>query len=213
MNKFIQLTAESFIGQGCHKKVYAVPGEPDKCIKIIYNADGQKDIDRELKYRDYRRAHNMSMDLIPKYYGTVDTNFGRGYLYERIVDADGQPSVSLRDCVRCTSILCRHLDSITLKLLKLRQRILEDELVTMGITDENILFRKNNSDEYRTYLISDLGTADFIPITKLHYFAVKKIRRKWQRLVEELNREITPENEKLLTTLITAISYTTALNP
>ncbi len=207
MGNLIELDESLLIGQGCHKKVYAVPQEPDKCVKIIYNADGQKDIKRELSYRSYRRAHNMPMDLVPKYYGTVETNLGRGYLYERITDADGKPSVTLRDCVRDTAILSRYLEDITAKLLELRRRIMDENWITMGITDENIIFRKEASNEYRVCLISDLGTADFIPVTRIRWFAVKKIRRKWQRLVEDLQREINDEQEKYLTALIKAIRY------
>ena len=203
----IQLTEEALIGQGCHKKVYAGPKEPDKCAKIIYNADGQKDIERELGYRRYRQRKNMSMELVPEYYGTVDTNLGCGYLYERIIDCDGTPSATLRDCVRNIDALRKHLDNIISILLWLRQKILDDELITMGITDENILFKKKSPNKCRVYLISDLGTSDFIPITRLHYFAVKKIKRKWQRLIEELQHEVASDNRPYLTAIIKAISY------
>ena len=61
------LTDELFLGKGNHKEVYIHPADKNLCVKILF-AEPDEDFDREMRY----------------HHGTVDTNRGRGYVFENV---------------------------------------------------------------------------------------------------------------------------------
>ena len=195
MNELV-LNEELLLGQGCHKKVYLHPQTANKCVKVIYNELGMKDITRELNYRKYRDDNNMPTTVIPQYFGEITTNLGKGYVFERICDYDGKTSLSLRDYVLNPEMMKANFADLVVLLQKLKRQIMADNLVTMGVTDENILVCRISPTAKRLYLITDLGTSDFIPITKIRFFAKKKIKRKWARLIQEISGEQKQFREK-----------------
>ena len=85
------------VGVGRHRVCYIHPEDPRKCIKVIYNPDPHafQEIKREVAY--YRRLEKYLKDWsgLPKFYGEVQTNLGRGFVYDRVIDFDGQPSKTI----------------------------------------------------------------------------------------------------------------------
>jgi len=79
-----------FIGQGLHKAAYIYPGQPDKVVKVPFDPrDGE--LRHELAYRRSRRLRKLDSELLARYYGTAETDRGRGYVFERVINADGSP--------------------------------------------------------------------------------------------------------------------------
>ena len=77
-----------FIGQGLHKAAYIYPGQPDKVVKVPFDPrDGE--LRHELAYRRSRRLRKLDSELLARYYGTAETDRGRGYVFERVINADG----------------------------------------------------------------------------------------------------------------------------
>lgn len=84
---------ELVIGVGAHRACYIHPEDHQKCIKVIYSQNdpiASKEIKRELAYYKHLNSYLKDWRGLTRYYGTVETNLGTGYVYDRIVDFDGK---------------------------------------------------------------------------------------------------------------------------
>lgn len=91
---------ELVIGVGAHRACYIHPEDHQKCIKVIYSQNdpiASKEIKRELAYYKHLNSYLKDWRGLTRYYGTVETNLGTGYVYDRIVDFDGKISQTIRD--------------------------------------------------------------------------------------------------------------------
>lgn len=135
----IELKEDLFYGNGRHKKCYLHPHDAARCIKMAYSEDGQKDLDREIKYLEVLKRKGKNYDVLPKYFGTVETNLGTGHVYELIVDEGGAKSRTLEDYLFDENLLCDNLPMIITELQKLKSALLDNEIITMDIFPENII--------------------------------------------------------------------------
>jgi hypothetical protein len=95
-----------FIAEGCTKKCYRHPNDATLIIKIIKEGSTKKQykryvvrIKREVKALKKVMKINELKNFFPKYYGTVDTNLGTGYIFEKIekpIDAYKDPCIVSR---------------------------------------------------------------------------------------------------------------------
>lgn len=93
------LDEKLLLGQGAHKKCYIHPDNSSLCVKVLFQ-EPDTDMDRELAYRKSRQRRNLKSKLLPMYLGTIDTNLGTGYVYERVCDFDGTNSLTLDDFIK-----------------------------------------------------------------------------------------------------------------
>ena len=86
------------LGKGLHRTCYPHPEFPDRCIKVVHNfgKGGAKEIVREISYYEHLQTYLADWSGLPCYYGTVETDCGKGYIYDRIIDFDGQASRTLQ---------------------------------------------------------------------------------------------------------------------
>ena len=135
----IELKEALFYGNGRHKRCYLHPHNDARCIKMAYSADGQKDLDREIKYLKVLKNKGKNYDVLPKYFGTVETNLGTGYIYELIADDGGTKSLTLEDYLHNETLLRNNLQMIITELNKLKNALIDNEIITMDIFPENII--------------------------------------------------------------------------
>lgn len=202
----IVINDNGFLGQGYHKSVFIHPNDPQKCIKIIYNEEGKKDINRELRYREHREKQGLSSQLIPQYYGIVETDRGLGYVFQRIFNYDGSTSPTLMDYIENPLEFQQALPTIIKLMCRLKKQLFQDRLISMHITPENIVFQRISPSETKLMLISDLGSSELIPLVL--YFdklAVAKINRRWQTIINTYPRRWPSSS---MTTLINALRET-----
>lgn len=95
----IILTESLFIGKGLWKATYLHPTDASRVVKILLR-EPNDDWEQEKNYRAFRLRHHMPSELIPKYYGEVMTNLGKGLVFERIQDIDGTTSVHLKTFIQ-----------------------------------------------------------------------------------------------------------------
>ena len=96
----LELSEVLFIGKGHHNAVYKPPANENLCIKIPF-ALPDVDITKELAYRKALSRRKKKLSLLTEYLGTVETNLGTGYVFERIVDYDGSASNQSEICQLC----------------------------------------------------------------------------------------------------------------
>ena len=182
--KTLELTDSTIFNNGCHKKVYTHPENPQLCIKIPYNAEGQDDLDRELFIRRRLQRNNISTKILPKYFGTTETTLGKGYIFELIKDFDGNISLTLDDYLKDENLFKKHYEKLLENILFLKKRLFEEKLVIMGMWPENVIIQRLNADTLRAVLVNDLGSAALIPLEYYFEFLNKKrTQRRWQRFL------------------------------
>lgn len=79
----VHITDDLFLGKGGHRACYRHPDDQSKCIKIILNPDGKRTVDFELDFLRTLHKRGYFPCLIPRFYGVVETNKGKGLKLRR----------------------------------------------------------------------------------------------------------------------------------
>ena len=186
-DNLITLSEDLFYGKGTHKKCYRHPSDNTKCIKMAYSAYGQKDLDRELKYLKVLSARGGEHRMLPKYFGSVQTNYGIGHIYEFITDYDDRPCWTLEYLCEEDGLLGQHFNMVVKKLKQLKEDMLNESIITMGLFAGNILFQRLSANEFTVRIVNDMGSAALIPLEYyFDYVARIRIKKRWNRFIEHL---------------------------
>ncbi|EMH4163479.1 PhoP regulatory network protein YrbL [Pluralibacter gergoviae] len=183
----IYLSDTTPLGTGRHRKCYQHPTDAARCIKVVYNSEsgGDKEIKRELGY--YRHLSRRLQDWrgLPRYYGTVKTDCGTGYVYDAILDFDGKPSITLTEFAEN----CRYEEDFrTLRTLlkSLKQYLYKNRIVTMTLKPQNILCQRVSESEVVPVVCDNIGESTFLPVaTWSAWFCHRKQERLWQRFLQQ----------------------------
>lgn len=200
------------IGQGQDRTVYPHPDDPALCIKIANRAVADLEVagirDRlfllmrggRKEFLDYnftdvqyargleRRGEEQLFRHLPRCYGFVETDLGAGVVWERIVDHDGSPCISLRQY----KLADRPLTPAEIRLLwnalqeffswQIRHAVLLREMAY-----SNLLVRRLAADQVRIYHIDAIGCADLIPLADhFTWFAKLRVRSKVRRFYKRM---------------------------
>jgi len=187
----VNLTDKEFIGEGYHKKCYIHPEDSLKCIKILHDTsiNAQKQLEREIRYNEKLKERNVS--ILPKYYGEISTNMGKGYVFELIKNSDSHtPIGSLSDYLLSETLLRENFSNLFDALKKLKSDMLFFKVITMALYPQNILYKQDDKNHGSFIIIDDIGSAALIPIEYYFTFAARaRIERKWKRFVENIEKE------------------------
>jgi hypothetical protein len=95
-NPAIILSDDLFIGQGASRKCYQHPKNPDKCVKVALDSEGEHHNQYELQA--YAVLKGELTDYIVEYdEALVETDQGPGLVCGLLKDADGRISQSLME--------------------------------------------------------------------------------------------------------------------
>lgn len=198
--EIIQLDDSLLYGQGSHKKCFLHPHNKNLCIKIAYNEGGQKDLIREINYIDVLKRRHKDYSILPKYFGKVNTNLGTGYVFEIIRDYNNGRTQTLEDFITDLNLFSQNYSLIVSLLKELKEKLYKNEIITMVLFPENILFQKTDENNYRVRIVNDMGSAVLIPLEyHFKYFAHTKILRRWKMFLDVLrNKYASHLSEKLI---------------
>lgn len=198
--EIIQLDDSLLYGQGSHKKCFLHPHNKNLCIKIAYNEGGQKDLIREINYIDVLKRRHKDYSILPQYFGKVNTNLGTGYVFEIIRDYNNGRTQTLEDFITDLNLFSQNYSLIVRLLKELKEKLYKNEIITMVLFPENILFQKTDENTYRVRIVNDMGSAVLIPLEyHFKYFAHTKILRRWKMFLEVLrNKYASHLSEKLI---------------
>lgn len=183
----LELTSDLFLGDGSHKATYRHPDDNTKCVKILicYKPDAVKQLKREIKHNLALQNRHQHLHEVAKYRGTEETNFGIGYIWDIVTDADGCVSISLTDYISKRCFLNDGGKNLENMLLEFRKAMLEKEIIPMDLKPQNLLCQKDNNGKINLVIIDDIGTAALIPLEYFFSFAAKKrIKRRWNRMID-----------------------------
>ena len=198
--QILQLDDTLLYGQGSHKKCFLHPHNKNLCIKLAYNKGGQKDLLREINYIDVLNRRHKDYSILPQYFGKVNTNLGTGYVFEIIRDYNGNKTQTLEDFITSSTLFAENFDLIVHLLKNLKDELYKNEIITMVLFPENILFQKTDENTYRVRIVNDMGSAVLIPLEyHFKYFAHTKILRRWKMFLDVLsNKYASHLSEKLI---------------
>lgn len=171
----------TLVGKGLHRECYRHPENNKLCIKILFSSS-YSEVEREKKYYAHLQKRNILWDMIPRYYGEINTPMGTGYIFDLIVDHDGNVSKTLKYYLSDNGPNKINKHDLKKALSRLKKYLLQQRIITMTLHPKNICCQINKDGEICLYIIDNIGNSDFIPLCNfVAYLARKKILRKWQR--------------------------------
>lgn len=182
----IHINLSDFVGRGLHRECYVHPENKDLCIKVIVAGDSSES-QREQKYYSHLQKRNITWELLPKFYGLVETNLGPGAVFDLIRNHDGSISKTLAHYLASSEKSEAHYPGLSQAMSLLKNNLYQQRILTMTLKPKNILYKKTSPEEGRPIIVDNIGNSDFIPIC--NYSAIlarNKISRKWQRFVRSV---------------------------
>ncbi|KLE07049.1 YrbL family protein [Aliarcobacter butzleri] len=191
MNKLF-LSKEFFIARGGERDCYHHPSDSSKVIKVIYKNDKNHRNQNNLEYKYLNFLKNLKVPFtqITKCYGYIDTNFGKGLVYDKICDFNGKISIPFLDIVM-EEKLSKNIQDMLVSELK--NYILENNILFVDIGLYNILCCEYEKEKYKLIIIDGLGGRrpglKFWLYLNSRMFTKYKVMRSWKRFEKELDRK------------------------
>ncbi|MEO0528536.1 MAG: YrbL family protein [Bacteroidota bacterium] len=169
---------------GKERACYVHPKNPGRVIKILISKV-EKQTKRELKLYKGLQRKKISYQHIPKFHGSIETNLGKGNVFDLIQDFNGDISKSLLDYLK----LGYSLLFFEPKLIELKNYLLTNKIIfNHDMYAGNILYQKISESTGHLILIDGLGDTVFIPWLNIFPLHVKqKIERRWDLFIRRLH--------------------------
>jgi hypothetical protein len=190
----IELNPRALVGKGLHRECFVHPGNPALCIKIVVAGSGNENR-REQGYYAELADQGISWEMLPEFYGLVETNLGEGAVFDLIRDYDGRISLTLRHYLASEQLTSLHGDALRDALKELKGYLLQHLIITMTLKPKNILFQMDSPATGKLVIVDNIGNSDFIPVVKYSSRLAKwKISRKWRRFEHSLHADYAANN-------------------
>lgn len=190
----LKMNDQDYIGKGIHRKCYVHPEDRRKCIKVVY-FDHDKEGLREEAYYRHLEKRAISWEMIPKFYGEVDTDLGKGAVFDLVCDHDGTPAKNLLYFLSLEELSENKREALQAALFRLKDYMIKQRVFTREIDPRNISCSVLASGEFHLYLVDNLDNTDAIPIANyISILARKKVERKWTRFVNKMRAQFPHAN-------------------
>lgn len=188
----LHLAEEGFLGKGVHKAVYIDPRDRRRCIKVPYHLP-DSDLRKEMAYRKALSRRHKQVPLLPAYYGTVETEKGKGYVFERIVDFNGMTSLDLVEYFeRVRDGKAGGWPQPAAVLARLRGLMREEApIVARHCGLVNILVQRlsPDADDFTLKIIDDIGSNATVPLLFYWDFLARRhAGKQWLRWMQLLRK-------------------------
>lgn len=184
------------VGKGGHKSVYLDPRDNSRCIKIPHDVE-DVDLKREIAYRKARKLQHQESDFLPKYYGDVHTDLGRGYIFELIRDYNGELSRNLEYYLQKAEqdyLQVQGLKELVLEgLMKFAHVFLRENICVSNMEACNFLVKLKQAEgdkieNVQYYLVDNIGTHSHVPlIFFVRYIRYEHTLRYYRRFIHDLH--------------------------
>jgi hypothetical protein len=182
----VTLDKSSLVGKGLHRECYKHPENENLCIKVTVHGNNIESL-REIKYYKHLEKRDVPLDMIPRYYGEIETNLGKRSVFDLVMDYNDTVSKTLVYYFSSDDKTDEHYNGLSESLYFLKDYLLRHQIITLTLNPKNIACQKINVRNFRLFIIDNIGNSDFIPICNYSkYFAQKKILRKWNRFEKNI---------------------------
>jgi hypothetical protein len=193
MDKKIILTDKYFIARGGERDCYLHPLDYKKVIKIVH---GYSDIlnrnqnDLDYKYFKFLEKLKVPFSHISKCYGYIDTNLGKGLIFDKVFDYNGKISISFLDTI-IQNKFTKYEENELVEDLK--NYLFKNNILFIDIGLYNVLCCEYEEGKYRLIIIDGLGGRrtgiKFWLYLNSRMFTKYKVMRSWKRFEKELDRK------------------------
>ncbi|MEV9499877.1 YrbL family protein [Aliarcobacter butzleri] len=175
MDKNVILIDNLFIKKGTGRVVYLHPYDNSKIIKISIEKKLYRDQNIiENIYYSYLFKRNIPMNNIAKCYGYVNTNLGKGLVFDKVCDYTGVISKTYSQAITNQNIS----KDILLKLFNdLKQYISLNDILFIDTAFGNIMCCEYEKGKYKLIIIDGLGGSNILRFFLMLLSKKYKIRR------------------------------------
>ena len=180
MSDTVSLSAKLFVAEGTDRKCFRHPSEANLCIKVLHPERSCGRFWRELNYYSSLCRRDVEFLHLTKFHGLIDTNLGKGAIFELVLDDDARVSKSLdyyltQNDKGFNAWIIDEIES-------LKQNLSQQWVVFHDLNPTNILVKRLGFDEFRMVVIDGIGHNHFIPLASYsRILARRKITRVWNR--------------------------------
>ena len=178
----IELDDTLYVGKGINRVCYRHPLDPAKCIKVDVRKHGGPTEKEAHYYKKLARIRPLlNYTYMPRFYGFVQTNLGRGGVFDLVLD-EGTLTISKTFLHYIHNGEASAQDPVWLKAHReFLDSILQDAIIIRDLIPGNICARRMLDGSYQFVSIDGIGHRDFIPLCD--YFR-SLARRKQLRHIE-----------------------------
>lgn len=181
--EYINLTKNFFIAKGGERDCYIHPNDNSKVVKIIHRKCKNNEQNQlEFKYTNFLKSKNKSFEHITNCYGFVDTNLGKGLVFDRVLDYTNEQSKSFKECV-LNSLLS--LDTEKKLIEELKDYIFSNDILFIDVDLSNLFCKEYEKGKYKLIIIDGLGARRiglrFSLYLKSKLFTKYKMKKQWEK--------------------------------
>jgi hypothetical protein len=180
MSEKLLLTPQLFVAEGTDRKCYRHPDRNECCVKVLHPEVGPGRFWREVKYFSRLRRRGIDFKHLSAYRGIVDTNLGKGAMFDLVLDDDSRISRSLHHYLGENDL--RFNAWVGEEMERLKQDLYTQWIAIHDLNPTNILVKRLGFDEFRMVVIDGVGHNHFVPLASYSpAFARRKLVRAWNR--------------------------------
>lgn len=140
-----------------------------------------------MTYRKSRERRNLDSTLLARYLGSVETNMGTGYIYERVCDFDGSNSLPLDEYIEKNCINRDNRLELERLILDFKELWFKEKIITSNVELANFLVQRRSVQDCSIRIVDNIGSPCVVPLVfYFDYFADKRLKRYWKRFVDLL---------------------------
>lgn len=190
----VDLSQAQILGKGHERTCYIDPRDEHKCIKVSRYKAGDRQQNRiEYSYLQSLRKRGVQIDFIPECHGWLETSAGRGLVFDRISDSEGQPARALDAALNNGEIDQEKANAL---LTELYSYLYDNAIVFADISPDNLLLGVTDEGAHRLYIIDGLGARRYgfklWLQSRFLWLARRKLNKQWlvlQKKLQELDSQ------------------------
>lgn len=181
----VQLSEKYYIGEGKQRQCYQHPEIPELCVKVTVKATSKRRDQslRELIYYKLLEKRGVSWDRIAKCYGWIQTNLGRGLVFELIRDKKNQPLPNLEEQLKANNI---DKEEVSHELKSLKKWIIRSSIIVADLRPANIVYNPDRPKGKRLILVDGVSNRNLFKLAShIPCMARNKMKRTWKRFCKK----------------------------
>ncbi|SDO33431.1 YrbL family protein [Vreelandella arcis] len=170
--KKVLLDIESLIGKGNKRLCFEYPKNNLRCIKVAHRRDGWKENVIDWIYLKYLVFRKADLSRLAMCHGWVLTNYGRGLVFDKVVNFDGKNASTLKD------FLNKNLESLSpqdvlMLVSDLKLWALKNGVAVIEPNEVNIMVR-DNGEALELVVIDGVGGRERFSIKNIMYIISRR---------------------------------------
>lgn len=188
----IILTDKLVIGKGRDRICYQHPSNQSLCIKI--SVTNNKQSVREARYFSYLYKTRSNTRQLSCYQGTVETNKGKGYLFDLISDDNGNASKTLTELFKCGSLSDKEIEA---PIQQLKNYLVDNRICVRDLSPSNIVYQRLGSD-FKLVIIDGISNPGIYPWTiRFKHFVKRANDKSWASFHRKVQRLMAEQKQVL----------------